>query len=96
MDNELSGAMHEMLYELGEEVRHLDERVERFTVRVTEISRDSPACRRLEGIPDVGPMVTIALVAAVGDGKEFRNARGQGRRGSETTLYGRSRGAAGD
>ena len=74
-DNRLSGAMREMLYELGEEVRHLDERVKRFTARVTEIARDSPACRRLEGIPGIGPMVATALVAAVGDGKEFRNAR---------------------
>ena len=74
-DNGLSGAMREMLYELGQEVRHLDERIERRTARVTEIWRDTPACRRLEGIPGVGPMVAPALVAAVGDGKEFRNAR---------------------
>ena len=74
-DNGLSGAMREMLYELGEEVRHLDERTERFNARVSEISRNTPACRRLEGIPGVGPMVATALVAAVGDGKEFRNAR---------------------
>ena len=33
-DNGLSGAMREMLYELGEEVRHLDERIERLTARV--------------------------------------------------------------
>ena len=74
-ENGLSGAMREMLYELGDEVRHLDERVERFTTRVTEISRHTPACRRLAGIPGVGPMVATALVAAVGDGKEFRNGR---------------------
>ena len=74
-ENGLSGAMRQMLHELGEEMRHLDGRIERFTARMTEIGRSNPACRRLAGIPGVGPIVATALVAAVGDGKEFRNGR---------------------
>ena len=74
-DNGLGCAMREMLCELGEEVRRLNERVERFTARVTEIGRDSPAFRRLGGSPGVGPMGATSLVAAADDGKEFLDAR---------------------
>ena len=74
-DNALSGMMREMLWELGEELRHLDERVGRFDTRVRELSRATPACQRLERIPGVGPVVATALVAAVGDGSAFGNGR---------------------
>ena len=74
-DNGLSGSMRELLAELGEELRRLDERVARFNAQIREISRRTPACRRLEGIPGVGPIVSTALVAAVGDGSAFDNGR---------------------
>ena len=74
-DNGLSGSMREMLAELGEEIRRFDERVERFNTRIREVSLTTPACRRLESIPGIGPQVSTALVAAVGDGSDFRNGR---------------------
>ncbi|MCY4560676.1 MAG: IS110 family transposase [Chloroflexi bacterium] len=74
-DNGLSGSMRALLAELGEEIRHLDERVGRFDARIVEISRATPACRRLERIPGVGPVTSTALTAAVGDGSEFGNGR---------------------
>ena len=57
VDNGLSGSMRELLTELGEEIRRLDERVGRFDARVREISRETAACRRLERIPGVGLVV---------------------------------------
>ena len=74
-DNGLSGSMREMLAELGEELRRFDERVERFNRQIREVSLNTPACRRLESIPGIGPQVSTALVAAVGDGSDFRNGR---------------------
>lgn len=74
-DNGLSGSMRELLAELGDELHRLDERVGRFDVKIREISRETPACRRLERIPGVGSIVSTALVAAVGDGSEFGNGR---------------------
>ena len=74
-DNGLSGSMHEMLAELGEELRRFDERVERFNRQIREVSLNTPACRRLESIPGIGAQVSTALVAAVGDGSDFRNGR---------------------
>ena len=74
-DNGLGGSMRELLAELGEELRRLDERVGQFDARVREVSRASAACRRLERIPGIGPLGSTALVAAVGNGSEFKNGR---------------------
>lgn len=41
-DNGLSGPMREPLWELGEELRHLDERVGRFNARIQQVSRATP------------------------------------------------------
>ena len=74
-ENGLSDSMRQMLAELGEEVRRLDERVHRFDVRLTAVSREMPACQRLLRIPGFGPIVATALVASVGDASTFRNGR---------------------
>ena len=74
-ENGLSGAMRQMLAELGEEVRRLDERVRRLEVRLNAFSRETPACQRLLRIPGFGPIVATALLASVADASTFRNGR---------------------
>lgn len=39
------------------------------------VYRTSPVCQRLATIPGVGPITATAMVAALGDGKNFKNAR---------------------
>ena len=74
-ENGFSGPMRQMLAELGEEVRRLDDRVRSFDLRLNEISREMPACQRLLRIPGFGPIVATALVASVADASTFRNGR---------------------
>lgn len=74
-ENELPVAARALLCELGEDLRHLDERVHRFDARIEAVARSEPACQRLETIPGVGPLTSTALVAAVGDAAEFKNGR---------------------
>ncbi|MGO9595410.1 MAG: transposase [Steroidobacteraceae bacterium] len=38
-------------------------------------SADSAACRRLRGIPSIGPISATAVVATMGDPKVFKNGR---------------------
>ena len=61
--------------ELGGELRRLDDRVKEFDARIGEIARQTPACRRLQAIPGVGPLTATALAATVGSAAEFRNGR---------------------
>ena len=74
-ENELPVAARALLCELGEDLRHLDERVHRFDARIEAVARSEPACQRLETNPGVGPLTSTALVAAVGDATEFKNGR---------------------
>ncbi len=74
-DNELCGNARALLWNLGDELRRLDERVKGFDVQIVRISRETPACQRLEAIPGVGPLSSTALLAAVGEAREFRSGR---------------------
>ena len=74
-ENELPPGGRTLLRDLGEELRHLDGRVKRFETEIKAIAAADPACRRLEGIPGIGPLTATALAAAVGDAGSFRNGR---------------------
>ena len=74
-ENELPVEGREMLRDLGEELRHQHERVTGFDAQLAGVARQSPACRRLMTIPGVGVLSATALLAAVGDAREFRNGR---------------------
>ena len=74
-ENELPVEGRTLLWDLGEELRRLDERVGAFDAQFSAISRAEPACQRLEAIPGIGPLTATALVAAFGDAAVFKNGR---------------------
>lgn len=47
----------------------------RFEQRIDKLFRESAACRRVACIRGVGPMTATAMIAAVGDAREFKNGR---------------------
>ena len=75
LDNELTPLCREVLSTLLEMFRSLDQRVRWFDRKISEVFRNNEACRRIAAIPGVGPMTATAIVAAVGDGREFDNGR---------------------
>ncbi len=74
-ENELSGLMRETLFEMYDLLRDLDERVEGFDHRIEAVFRASSTCQRIAKIKGVGPKTATAVVAAIGDGSEFKNGR---------------------
>jgi len=72
---QLSPRLRLLLAELREEWRDLDGRVEALTQEIEKAAKADPACRRLQTIPGVGPMIASALVAAIGDGSAFKRGR---------------------
>lgn len=64
-----------MIQDLLSELLRLDERIECYDQIIKTTSRDTELCRRLEGIPGIGPITSTALVASVGDARVFRNGR---------------------
>jgi transposase len=73
--NDLTPAMRRMLAELFEDVLRLDERIAGVTREIEGIAARDDRARRLTTIPGIGPLAATALLAAVGDGRQFRRAR---------------------
>ena len=72
---ELSDLARELFLELLDQLGDVDHRIAPVDTRLVAICRENAACRRLVGMPGIGPVVATALVAAVDDGRHFRSGR---------------------
>ena len=71
----LSPRMVHLIEDLAEDWRTLDARLDAVTAQVEELAREDAHCRRLMGIPGVGPLTASATVAAIGAGAAFDRGR---------------------
>ena len=62
----LSPRMIRILADLAEDWRRLDDRIEAVTSEIEALSKNSEACRHLMTIPGIGPIISSAMVAAIG------------------------------
>ncbi len=69
--DELSPAMSDIIVGLYEDWLWLDERVDGLTTQIETISQREANCNRLMSVPGIGPMISTAMVAAVGTGEAF-------------------------
>ena len=60
---------------LYDELCQLDERIRSMEERIQEAFRADEACQRIARIEGIGPVIATAIVAAIADGKAFRNGR---------------------
>jgi transposase len=74
-NSELSGAMGELLLELSGGLRELERRIAALTRRIERAAQDDERCARLMEVPGVGPLISSALVATVGNAREFKRGR---------------------
>ena len=73
--NDLPGVFRELLDRLGTHLHELDQQVDALDAHIQAWHRASEASRRLAEIPGIGPITASALVATVGDAKNFENGR---------------------
>ena len=73
--NVLSPRMVRILEDLAQDWRHLDERIEAVTSEIEALAKATGACRHLMTIPGIGPIISSAVVAAIGKGATFRRGR---------------------
>ncbi len=64
-----------LLAHLGEEWNGLIAEIQRIGEEIDAIATEDAACQRLLGIPGVGPLISTATVAAIGNGAAFRRGR---------------------
>ena len=74
-ENELPGIFRQLAARLGAHLKGLDRQVGELEEQIHCWHRESEASRRLAQIPGIGPMTASALVATIGDAKQFKNAR---------------------
>jgi transposase len=75
VENELSGLFREMLVEMAERLRVLDERIRQYDLRVARVFAQDERCHRLAQVEGVRPLIATALVAAVGNAHEFKSGQ---------------------
>lgn len=69
-------ALSQVLLQLLDEVRQLDERIAQIERELTEIARHSGPCQQLLSVPGVGLLTATAMVAATGGSvAHFKDAR---------------------
>ena len=74
-ENGLPGAMRQLIARLTENLKEMDRQVNELEAQIHLWHRESEASRKLAEIPGLGPITASALVATVGDAKEFKNGR---------------------
>ena len=67
--------MHDLITGLYEDWLWLDERIESTTGEIEAISKREDHCQRLMTVPGVGPIISTAMVAAIGTGEAFERGR---------------------
>jgi transposase len=74
-ENGLSSLFRRLLSGLWDDLKGLDDRVAELDREICAIARNDPAANRLQRLRGVGPIIASALVAAVGDARQFANGR---------------------
>lgn len=74
-DTNLSPRMRTLLDRLWVEWRQLDFDIEAAGQDIERIADEDEACKRLRQIPGIGPLVSTAMVAAIGNGAAFSRGR---------------------
>ena len=74
-ENDLPGTFRHLIERLGEHLKELDRQVQELEVQIQARHRETDASRKLAQIPGIGPITASALVASVGDARNFENGR---------------------
>jgi transposase len=71
----LSARFRSMLEGLRQDLSWLDGRIEALDGEIKELARQDETAVRLQTIPGIGPITATALVADLGDARQFRRGR---------------------
>lgn len=74
-DNELTDETKQLMWELYDELTHLDELVKKYDTKLDVILKSNEVCQRIAKIPGVGVVSATAAFASIGDATVFKNGR---------------------
>src|SRR5262245_57633820 len=73
--NDLSPSIRRLLTRLFDDLKHLEARITEVTREIEALVDQNDVARRLMTVPGIGPLSASALIAAVGQGQQFKRAR---------------------
>jgi transposase len=73
--DEISPRMRRLITGLYEDWIGLDERVEAIASEIETIGEKEANCQRLMSVPGIGPLISTAVVGAIGTGEAFERGR---------------------
>ena len=71
----LSPRIQRVIEALASDLRFVDDRIEELSREIEELAKRDAGCQRLISIPGVGPIISSAMVAAIGTGDAFAKGR---------------------
>ena len=74
-EQNITPRMRSLLDGVWQEWKQLEIEITAITEEIERISNEDAACKRLRQIPGVGPLVSTATVAAIGNGAAFHKGR---------------------
>jgi transposase len=71
----ISVSMVRVIENLAGDWRRLDGRIDGLSGEIEAIARRDAGCERLMSVPGIGPIISSAMVAAIGNGDAFAKGR---------------------
>ena len=71
----LSPRMVRVISDLAEDWRRLDDRIASVSAEIEALAEKDGPCQRLMTVPGIGPIISSAVVAAIGNGSGFKQGR---------------------
>ena len=71
----LSPRIVRIVIDLAGDWRQLDERIETVTDEIETLAKSEDSCRRVMTVQSIGPIISSAMVAAIGSGVAFAKGR---------------------
>jgi len=74
----LSPRLVRLIVDLADDWRRLDERIATVSAEIEALAEQDGHCQRLMTVPGIGPIISSAVVAAIGNGTGFKQGRSFG------------------
>jgi transposase len=74
-ENELPGSFRLLIQRLVDHLKELDRQVGELELEIQRWHKNSPLSQKLAKIPGIGPITATAMIATVGDARQFENGR---------------------
>jgi transposase len=71
----LSTRMLHMIEGLAQDWRQMDERIDKLSTEIEGLAHEDAGTQRLMSVPGIGPIISSAMVAAIGTGATFSKGR---------------------